>query len=86
MAVSGSQYIPNIYVSRSSRFNSSRYPTKPSDTAQKFDPKENNHVVFIRKNKLYELPIVDAEGSELSGKELERSVCYLDFAWNKVAE
>jgi len=55
-------------------FNSTRYPTKPSDTAEKFDPKANNHVVFVRKNKLFEVDLVDAEGKELSGKELESQI------------
>ena len=61
-----------LIVPRASRFNASRYPTKPSDTAAKFDPAANNHVVFVRKNKFYEVSLVDASGQELSGHELER--------------
>ncbi|KIJ27801.1 hypothetical protein M422DRAFT_270989, partial [Sphaerobolus stellatus SS14] len=37
-------------------FNSYRYPVKPSDTAKKFDPATNNQIVFVRKNKFYEVP------------------------------
>jgi len=51
-------------------FNSSRIPVKPSDTAQKYDAATNNHVVFIRKNKFYEVPVV-VNGVQLSTKELE---------------
>lgn len=51
-------------------FNSCRYPVKPSDTARKFDPQSNNHVVFVRKNKFYEVPVV-IDGVPLSTKELE---------------
>ncbi|KAG8892414.1 Carnitine O-acetyltransferase mitochondrial, partial [Tulasnella sp. 403] len=54
-------------------FNSSRYPVKPSDTARKFDPNTNNHVVFVRKNKFFEVPVV-VDGVELSTKELEAQI------------
>ncbi|KAK7469357.1 Carnitine O-acetyltransferase mitochondrial [Stygiomarasmius scandens] len=52
-------------------FHSSRYPTKPSDTARKFDPSTHNHVVFIRKNKFFAVPLINASGHELSAAELE---------------
>ncbi|KAF9071215.1 acyltransferase ChoActase/COT/CPT [Rhodocollybia butyracea] len=52
-------------------FHSSRYPKKPSDVAHKFDPKQNNHVVFVRKNKFFVVPLVDSSGRELSAAELE---------------
>jgi hypothetical protein len=52
------------------RFHSSRYPTKPADTAQKFDAAENNHVVFVRKNKFFEVPLA-YNGVELSEAELQ---------------
>ncbi|TCD70509.1 Carnitine O-acetyltransferase mitochondrial [Steccherinum ochraceum] len=52
-------------------FHSSRYPVKPSDTARKFDPSTHNHVVFVRKNKFFKVPLVNAEGRELSAAELE---------------
>ncbi|KIJ54690.1 hypothetical protein M422DRAFT_24596 [Sphaerobolus stellatus SS14] len=54
-------------------FNSSRYPVKPSDTARKFDPATNNHVVFIRKNKFYEVPVI-VDGQALSTAELEAQI------------
>jgi len=52
-------------------FHASRYPTKPSDTAKKFDPKTHNHIVFVRKNKFFEVSLVDSAGKELSAAELE---------------
>ncbi|KAF8919060.1 acyltransferase ChoActase COT CPT [Mucidula mucida] len=52
-------------------FHSSRYPTKPSDTAQKFDPSTHNHAVFVRKNKYFKVPLTDDTGRELSAAELE---------------
>jgi len=52
-------------------FHSSRYPVKPSDTAAKFDHKSNNHIIVIRKNRFYVVPLADAAGRELSAAELE---------------
>ncbi|KAJ7600807.1 acyltransferase ChoActase/COT/CPT [Mycena floridula] len=52
-------------------FHSSRYPTKPSDTARKFDPSTHNHVVFVRKNKFFAVPLLSPSGQELSAAELE---------------
>jgi carnitine O-acetyltransferase len=52
------------------RFNSSRYPTKPADIAKKFDPQTHNHVVFIRKNKFYEVQL-EQDRVQLSTAELE---------------
>ncbi|TRM64181.1 acyltransferase ChoActase/COT/CPT [Schizophyllum amplum] len=52
-------------------FHSSRYPVKPSDTARKFDPAAHNHVVFVRKNKFFTVPLADASGRELSAADLE---------------
>lgn len=56
------------------RFHSSRYPTKPSDTAHKFDPATHNHVVFVRKNKFYKVQLADKDGLELSAAELEAQI------------
>ena len=42
-----------------------------SDTVFKFDPKSNNHIVTIRRNKFYVIPLADASGRELSTAELE---------------
>ncbi len=53
---------------------SCRYPTKPSDTAKKFDPATHNHVVFVRKNKFYKVALADKSGRELSAAELEAQI------------
>ncbi|KAI0755122.1 acyltransferase ChoActase/COT/CPT [Daedaleopsis nitida] len=55
-------------------FHSSRYPTKPSDTAKKFDPSKHNHVVFVRKNKFYKVALANKSGRELSAAELEAQI------------
>ncbi|KAF7346576.1 Carnitine acetyl transferase [Mycena sanguinolenta] len=55
-------------------FHSCRYPTKPSDTARKFDPATHNHVIFVRKNKFYSVPLVHPSGKELSAAELETQI------------
>jgi carnitine O-acetyltransferase len=52
-------------------FNATRLPTSPSDTTRKYDPDTHNHVVVIRKNKFYEVPVVGADGEWLSEKDLE---------------
>ncbi|KAF9479937.1 acyltransferase ChoActase/COT/CPT [Pholiota conissans] len=52
-------------------FHASRYPVKPSDTAFKFDPKTHNHIVVIRKNRFFVVPLADAQGNELSAADLE---------------
>ncbi|PPQ86322.1 hypothetical protein CVT25_005622 [Psilocybe cyanescens] len=52
-------------------FHSSRYPVKPSDTAAKFDPNSNNHIIVVRKNRFYLLPLTNRSRSELSAAELE---------------
>lgn len=54
-------------------FNSCRYPVKPSDIAKKFNPAENNHLVFVRKNKFYEVPIAQ-DGKPLTTAELQAYV------------
>lgn len=52
-------------------FNACRYPAKPSDYESKFDPKTNNHMTVIRKNKFFIVDLVK-EGKQLSTFELER--------------
>ena len=52
------------------RFNACRYPVKSVDTAIKHDPHQNNHVVFIRKNKFFAVPL-EVDGVQLSAAELE---------------
>ncbi|EEB89371.1 hypothetical protein MPER_12539, partial [Moniliophthora perniciosa FA553] len=41
------------------------------NTARKFDPATHNHIVFVRKNKFYSIPLVNKSGRELSAAELE---------------
>ena len=65
-----SSVYPDFGTHRLNRFHSSRYPTKPADTARKFDPAENNHVIFVRKNKFFEVPLA-YNGIELSEAELQ---------------
>lgn len=67
------------------RFHACRYPVKPCDTAAKFDPRTHDHVVFVRKNKFFEVSLVSPEGVELSAAELEVCVvvavagCFVDL-------
>ena len=61
---------PDFVAHPLDRFHSSRYPTKPADTAHKFDPTENDHIVFVRKNKFFEVPLA-YNGVELSEAELQ---------------
>lgn len=55
-------------------FHACRYPVKPSDTAHKFDPARHNHVVFIRKNKFFQVPLATKDGRELTAAELEAQI------------
>ncbi|KAF7298898.1 Carnitine acetyl transferase [Mycena indigotica] len=55
-------------------FHSCRYPVKPSDTAHKFDPATHNHIVFVRKNKFFQVPLAHPSGKELSAAELESQI------------
>ncbi|KAK2460472.1 hypothetical protein APHAL10511_007519 [Amanita phalloides] len=52
-------------------FHASRYPVKPSDTAFKFNAQTNNHIIAIRRNRFYVIPLADASGCEVSAAELE---------------
>ena len=54
-----------------SRFHACRYPVKPCDTAAKFDPRTHDHVVFVRKNRFFEVPLASPTGDELSAAELQ---------------
>jgi len=46
-------------------------PPSPQTRQKKFDPNTHNHVVFIRKNKFYQVPLATPSGEELSAAELE---------------
>lgn len=52
-------------------FNATRLPTPKVDSARKYDPDTHNHVVVVRNNKFYEVPVIDEKGEWLSEKELE---------------
>ncbi|MBE7181871.1 MAG: choline/carnitine O-acyltransferase, partial [Terriglobus roseus] len=60
MAMSSYQYM----------FNCCRIPARPSDYPQKYDSKDNQHIVVIRKNSFYKLPYV-VNGRQLNTTELE---------------
>lgn len=53
-------------------FNATRIPVKDVDTAKKYDPETNNHIVVVRNGNLYEFEVVDENGEFLSEKDLER--------------
>ncbi|ETW81552.1 hypothetical protein HETIRDRAFT_156259 [Heterobasidion irregulare TC 32-1] len=55
-------------------FHANRYPVIPSDTAHKFDPKKYNHVVFVRKNRFFEVQLAHPDGTELSAADLEAQI------------
>lgn len=46
-------------------FNTSRIPTKPSDTFKYYDPAENEHVIAIRKDRYFKVPTKGLTASEL---------------------
>ncbi|KAF9457441.1 acyltransferase ChoActase/COT/CPT [Collybia nuda] len=46
------------------------YPTIPSDTARAFPASENNHIIVLRKNRFFVVPLAVA-GREISAPELE---------------
>ncbi|KAL5520033.1 hypothetical protein ACEPAG_1693 [Sanghuangporus baumii] len=54
-------------------FNASRYPTKPADTARKFDPATHDHIVFIRKNRFFEVQLTQ-NSRPLGLAELEQQI------------
>ncbi|KAK4056608.1 Carnitine O-acetyltransferase mitochondrial [Microbotryomycetes sp. JL221] len=60
-------------------FNATRLPSPNVDTARKYDPDTHNHIVVVRNNKFFEVPVVHTDGEWLSEKELEVS-------FNKVVE
>uniref|UniRef100_A0A1D1YFG2 Carnitine O-acetyltransferase, mitochondrial n=1 Tax=Anthurium amnicola TaxID=1678845 RepID=A0A1D1YFG2_9ARAE len=62
--------IPLCMDSYKFMFNACRYPTKPSDYEETFDPAVNNHITVIRKNKFFILDTVK-DGVQLSTTEIE---------------
>ena len=53
-------------------FNACRYPEKPEDRTEKFDPAQHNHIVVVRKGRFYEFEVVNSKGEFLSEKDLEK--------------
>lgn len=51
-------------------FNSCRFPRKDVDTTEKFDSRVNNHMIIMRRNKFYELQVIDDSGVFLSEADL----------------
>ncbi|KAK9768335.1 Carnitine O-acetyltransferase mitochondrial [Basidiobolus ranarum] len=66
----GNSKTPFCMSSYKYMFNACRYPKKPSDYAETYDPATNNHIAVVRKNKYY---IIDMfhNGQQLSALELE---------------
>lgn len=67
-------------------FHASRYPVKPADTATKFDPATHDHVVFVRKNRFYEVALKGSDGKEISAVDLEACVLFLCGVEESVAD
>ncbi|PPR05370.1 hypothetical protein CVT24_007984 [Panaeolus cyanescens] len=69
-------------------FHSCRYPVKPSDIAEKFDPASNNHIVVLRKNRFFLVPLSNpTTGREFSAAELEAQFeKIIEYAGEKPAE
>ncbi|KAF9046339.1 acyltransferase ChoActase/COT/CPT [Panaeolus papilionaceus] len=69
-------------------FHSCRYPVKPSDTAEKFDPASNNHIIVLRKNRFFLVPLSNpTTGREFSAAELEAQFeNIINYAGDRVAE
>ena len=74
MAVSDRTILYSNVTHRCSSFHACRYPAKPSDTAHKFDPAKHNHVVFIRKNRFFLVPLATKDGREVSAADLEAQI------------
>ena len=67
-------------------FHSSRYPAKPSDTAQKFDHTSNNHIIVLRKNRFFLVPLADVTGQEYSATEIETQLQnIIDYAGSEAS-
>lgn len=55
-------------------FNACRIPVKPADVANKYPPDSNNHIVFIRNNRFYEVPTRLSDGTEIGVQQLEAQI------------
>ncbi|CAG7852254.1 Carnitine O-acetyltransferase, mitochondrial Short=Carnitine acetylase; Flags: Precursor [Serendipita indica DSM 11827] len=77
--------VKDYYLAMSSYkwlFNATRLPTAGSDTAKKYPADSHNHVVFIRKNRFYEVPVA-IDGKELSVADLEALIAKVVAAADK---
>ncbi|KAL1982171.1 hypothetical protein VTN96DRAFT_1706 [Rasamsonia emersonii] len=61
MAMSSYQYM----------FNCCRIPAEGADYPQKYSPQENQHIVVVRKNQFFKLPVV-VDGQQLTTAELQK--------------
>ncbi|KAH5578351.1 hypothetical protein HBI24_163690 [Parastagonospora nodorum] len=70
------EYMKKLPMAMSSyefMFNFCRVPKKPSDTGVKYNFKENQHIIAIRKNQFWKIP------HEINGKQLNTSELQLQF-------
>jgi carnitine O-acetyltransferase len=51
-------------------FNSTRIPKIPADITRNSDPKENNYIVVMRKNKFFKLDVSCPDGKQLNYSDL----------------
>lgn len=65
-------------------FNACRVPASPSDYGVKTaeNAPEAQHMVVVRKNRFYSLPLVDNNGRQFTVEEFRRCVCNLHSCWN----
>ncbi|TPX60759.1 hypothetical protein SpCBS45565_g07413 [Spizellomyces sp. 'palustris'] len=67
-------------------FNACRIPQIPSDTTRVSDPRQNSHVVVIRKNQFFKFDTRHPDGRQLSTAEIERQIkAIYDQAGDKAA-
>ena len=67
------EYMRRLPISMESyqwMFNACRKPAKPADYPVKYDPKENKHIVVVRKNQFFKV-MHEAGGKQLNTSELE---------------
>ncbi|MCJ1256483.1 Carnitine O-acetyltransferase mitochondrial [Lignoscripta atroalba] len=53
-------------------FNACRIPAKPADYPVKYDPKENKHIIVVRKNQFFKV-MHEVGGKQLNTSELEQT-------------
>ena len=68
------EYMKRLPISMESyqwMFNACRIPTKPADHPVKYDPKENKHIIVVRKNQFFRV-MHEVAGRQLNTSELEQ--------------